>query len=394
MEESDEIQQANEVFFALRKSPTRAKCDEIALSMLQGVSVRCVDTPGTMSYTVIVTNAYGRQDVVSFRDEGSGLYAKAIPLARAIYNELVPEPKCHDIVPGSGPPLFIYTMPYMRGVAASKVLCTQADMTPEDEAKHTRYVRDLARYVAIEWLAKHGGLIPMSRLTLLLLRHRYFGRGWNLAMTHDCSQSKRKLRQTRKVLRIRVRKLLNKKRYPNSVPRATADQLEAHVERLFDGYEQVVTHGDLVPNNILVDEETFAITGIVDWSLATVHPFGMDLYAMFLAMGYADESGWHYYTCRPRLQSAFWEEFFMVTEVQPSARQAFLRKVEAAAALGAALRFAFQRNTDGSASPNEEKSVYLKGWYGEFYGIEQVNDGSQGAREGLIERSLRKLLGG
>ena len=147
MEASDEIKQTIEVFFAKRKFPTRETCDQIALAMSQGVSVRCVDTPGMKSYTVVVTTANGEKEIVSFRDEGSGLYSSAIPLAREIHNGLVPKPQCHDIVRDSDPPLLIYTMPYIPGVAASKVLCSQTDMAPEDEAKHIHYVQHLARYL-------------------------------------------------------------------------------------------------------------------------------------------------------------------------------------------------------------------------------------------------------
>lgn len=186
----------------------------------------------------------------------------------------------------------------------------------------------------------------------------------------------------------RVHKLLNKRKYPNPVPRAMVKQLESHINQLFGGYRLVVIHGDLVPNNILVDPETFAITGIIDWSHAAVHPFGMDMYAMFLALGYVDETGWHYYNCRARLQEAFWAELFTVSGIHPSARQSVLQKLESAGALGAALRFAFRPNADGSASPVNEQSVYLKGWYPDFYEMGADEPGN------FVRRGIRRLLRG
>ena len=147
--------------------------------------------------------------------------------------------------------------------------------------------------------------------------------------------------------------------------------LEAHAEKRFEGHRRAVTHGDLIPNNILVDESTFAITGIVDWSHAVVWPFGFDMYAVFLALGYVDDTGWHYYKCRARLQECFWNEFFTVTAIEESARQAVLQEIEIAAAIGAILRFAYRYNSDGTASPVEGKSVYLSCWYADFYENDQ-----------------------
>jgi aminoglycoside phosphotransferase (APT) family kinase protein len=63
-------------------------------------------------------------------------------------------------------------------------------------------------------------------------------------------------------------------------------------------YPQVLTHGDFSVTNILVDENKFEITGIVDWSLAAVMPFGMDLDILFLPTGFMTQDGWHDYACK------------------------------------------------------------------------------------------------
>ncbi|KAF4471610.1 kinase-like domain [Fusarium albosuccineum] len=48
---------------------------------------------------------------------------------------------------------------------------------------------------------------------------------------------------------------------------------------------QVLMHGDLSITNILVDEDEYEITGIIDWSRPTIMPFGMDLDILFLTTG-------------------------------------------------------------------------------------------------------------
>ena len=132
-------------------------------------------------------------------------------------------------------------------------------------------------------------------------------------------------------------------------------------------YPQVLTHGDLSRTNILVDENTFEITGIVDWSLAAVLPFGMELDCLFLMMGYMNLSGWHNYACRPHLQIAFWNEFWTVSGIEDTTRQMEVRTMaESAARIGAVLRYAFQRNADGSSSEvvltSDRTSNYLDAW--------------------------------
>lgn len=101
----------------------------------------------------------------------------------------------------------------------------------------------------------------------------------------------------------------------------------------------------------MVDKDTYEITGIVDWSLAAILPFGMDLDCLFLTTGYMSHNGWHDYACSPRLREAFSTEFWSATGVRDAARRAQVRDTaERAAAIGAILRYAFQRNADGSSS--------------------------------------------
>lgn len=46
---------------------------------------------------------------------------------------------------GSDPPLNIYTMPLLPGVACLETLSCQADMGHDEEAKHIRFIKHLAR---------------------------------------------------------------------------------------------------------------------------------------------------------------------------------------------------------------------------------------------------------
>lgn len=133
-------------------------------------------------------------------------------------------------------------------------------------------------------------------------------------------------------------------------------------------YPQVLTHGDLSRTNILLDEDTYEITGIIDWSLAAILPFGMDLDTLFLTTGYMDLEGWHDYGCHTRLREAFWSEFWSAAGISDHAQRGQIRDMaEQAAKISAVLRYAFRRNPDGSPSealaPSGSSTwKYLKAW--------------------------------
>lgn len=145
-------------------------------------------------------------------------------------------------------------------------------------------------------------------------------------------------------------------------------ELEHSLPILFrQGYPQVLTHGDLSTTNILVHEDTYEITGIVDWSLAALLPFGMELDCLFLKTGYMDRNGWHDYACCSQLREAFWLEFWSASGIEDSARRNVRSMAEQAAPIGATLRYAFRRNANGSPSEalaSEEALAwsYLRAW--------------------------------
>ena len=68
-----------------------------------------------MSYTVVCTENPGLSKIVSFREPEAMLDEKTVKLAKEIHGDLVPEITYHGNVDGADPPLFIYSMPYLRG---------------------------------------------------------------------------------------------------------------------------------------------------------------------------------------------------------------------------------------------------------------------------------------
>ncbi|KPM40868.1 hypothetical protein AK830_g5720 [Neonectria ditissima] len=346
MAEDSWAEQAVDRFFATRARPTRSQCDQLALSVSGASIIRPVEVPGSLSYTVICTKTQGHKQrddervVVSFRQSESGLNSNSVELARAIHGCLVPKATNHGETRSSDPPLSIYTMPLLPGVACLEALGYEASMDDDEEAKHVCFITHLAKYFARCWSVTQS-LKPQA------LAENQAGVSRRLA-TLMASPSP-------------------------AVPISTLSELQATLPQLFaTDYPQVLTHGDLSKTNILVDPESLEVTGIVDWSLAAVKPFGMELDCLFLMTGCMDLAGWHDSDCQPRLLKTFWAEFWTEAGIEEdgSGRRDNVRAMaEVAAKIGALLRYGFSRNADGS--PSEELSTsknmlkMLKAWFGD-----------------------------
>ncbi|KAJ4323826.1 hypothetical protein N0V84_004172 [Fusarium piperis] len=341
MAQSSWAQQATDRFFTGRNSPSQMQCDEIAQSVSGASTVSPVDSPGSMSYTVICSGRPGLQQdlIVSFREPEAMLDEQVVKLAKEIHGELMPESTFHGSVEGSDPPLSIYSMPYLRGSSCVEVLAFQVEMDPDEEAKHQVFVKHLAQYFARCWASPR----PIDRQT-----------------------------QAEKQEGIRKR-LTRLAKEPSSsiLPNSVLTKLIESLPSLFSqDCPTVLTHGDFSVTNILVDENNFEITGIVDWSLAAVMPFGMDLDILFLTTGFMTKDGWHDYACKLLLQDTFWEEFWAVSGIEGAEQQSRTRDLaEAAGQIGAILRLAFRRNADGSPSEevlmSESRMKQLRAWFGE-----------------------------
>ncbi|CRK29160.1 hypothetical protein BN1723_014248 [Verticillium longisporum] len=344
MAEKPWAEQAIDQFFVARKSPTRTQCDKLALLITNGSAVHSVPVPGSLSYTVVCTKTQGQEQqdgeaiVVSFRESESGLDEGIAELARMVHGCLVPQSVSHGIANGSDPPIAIYTMPLLPGVTCLEALSYQADMDSDEEAKHICFITHLARYFARCWSA------PQPMESRIRAEHQAL-----------ISQRLARLMASPSVI----------------VPISMLSELQTVLPLLFSSeYPQVLTHGDFSKTNVLVNPNTYEVTGIVDWSLATVQPFGIDLDCLYLMTGCMNLTGWHYFTCRPRLLETFWAEFWTSSGIMNNSgvnRENVRAMVDAAAKIGAVLRYAFDRNANGS--PSEELSTsndmsrMLKAWF-------------------------------
>jgi hypothetical protein len=82
-------------------------------------------------------------------------------------------------------------------------------------------------------------------------------------------------------------------------------------------YPLVLSRGGLCEMNILVDERTGHITGVIDWEDARILPFGFSLWGLENVLGYMDSEGWHYCDSREHLIGLFWRTFDCQVESIP-----------------------------------------------------------------------------
>ncbi|KAK7966300.1 uncharacterized protein PG986_000577 [Apiospora aurea] len=326
-------------FFAMRPKPSQKELDGYAASLVPGSTIHPVGMQGSLSYTVVAVRS-GRKIIVSFRMPGSKLGGRIEKAVQNVHGKLVPVATFRGTVSSQTAyyePLKVYSMPCLEGKPYLEAVYFGPQERRHDIIKHTVFIKDLAKY---------------------------FARCWTQPQAVDLRQ----LETKRKSISQKLSLLEDARGY--EFLRNTLTQLRGPqgIVCLYSGsWLQVVTHGDLSQTNILVDPETLSITGLVDWSLATVAPFGLELSALRRMSGSMFSDGWTDQPFRPQTEAAFWAEFWRCTGIEDTNERESVRKMaELGCKLGVILRYAFC-NTLGGVALNQvvpRPAQYLRSWLG------------------------------
>ncbi|KAK8855419.1 aminoglycoside phosphotransferase protein [Apiospora arundinis] len=320
--------------------PTQKTLDDHAKAILGGTSVRPVELQGSLSYTVVVTT----EKIVSFRVSEQGLGGELDRLAAEIHGDLAPEATNYGMIGNgeeeakdAGQSLHVVSMPYLPGKA----------------------------YYEVNWnmpLEDKGALKRQLNFNIHLAR--YFARVWK----NPQPVAESELQAQRVFLLGKLAILKQKPQFDYLKPHLDELEGEGGIEYLFSqNYPQTLAHDDLSPTNVLVDEETFAIQGIIDWSLAKVAPFGWDYFAVRKFNGIAGNENWTDYSDRPLLDKSFWEEFFGLTEISDAKKQAKLKHdAILATKLATIMHYCFCKTLSGTPVDfvHPEPPCYVDGWLG------------------------------
>ncbi|KAF1347710.1 hypothetical protein BDV97DRAFT_355835 [Delphinella strobiligena] len=160
--------------------------------------------------------------------------------------------------------LLVYEMDLLPGIAYEGILPRHAELDGAEERRLRRLLDGLARFFRQTW---SSGTLPDWLMAPARVQGRVGGtipwRLWKVANELPTTFG----------LRDQAKKA----------------QEEVKAGGLKD-LPKCLSHGDLLPSNLLVDAETGRLTGVVDWAEAEVLPFGMPLYGIERLLGWIQNS--------------------------------------------------------------------------------------------------------
>ncbi|KAK2747501.1 hypothetical protein FQN57_001993 [Myotisia sp. PD_48] len=246
-------------FFEDHAPIKRQQCDSFAINLL-GKPLTPVPIQGQFSYTLL---AGPKSMVIQFRSAKSPLDHEITTLSKNVHGNLVAKTEAHRGMGDNS--LFIYVIERLPGVP---YITLRFNLE-----RQMNTVLGLARFFAAAWVKPQ----PQSEI---LLRNKY-----------DL-----KLQELSNVMPS----------YLTSVIASVQSQLDL----LFSSnFRWALCHGDLNEMNLLVDEDTGNLTGVVDWAEASIQPFGISLWGLETLLGFSDQNGFHYYSSSMDLENAFWTAF-------------------------------------------------------------------------------------
>ncbi|KAI1454090.1 hypothetical protein F4805DRAFT_337351 [Annulohypoxylon moriforme] len=302
-------------------SSSRIQCDEIARQRYGG-EIRPVNIQGVTSYTVIAGPSDNK--IIQFREQTALLDMGMLALAKDIHKDVVAS--CCElgwVGNPNGSQLAIYEMDRLPG---ENYITIRSSLT-HDQRLNT--VHSLASFFAQSWKRDMQGdsnLVDMPTISA------------------ECHARFEYLAGTLP------------ERFQPSIA-----ETQAALPTLLNGcYPVVLTHSDLNEMNILVDPDSGKITGVVDWTGASIQPFGFTLYALENALGSMGPKGWKWFDDMNDLRNAFWTAFREQTGL--SEPQTTLIKLAEKAGILIRYGIAYDSGFSGMIGvrdPNDEDFRYL-----------------------------------
>lgn len=323
---------------------TRSRCWDLVQRIFPDGDIEESQPQGYCSYTLCV----GRDTIVQFRPTVHKLDTRVAAAAEHIYGSLAPRTKLLEVVQLREPhepedvgghshqqpvdeaiviedgcymshtSLHVYSLARIPGLSLAELRASWTQSwLPAAELQRQRedVISEFARFIAIGWKSAR----PASDPAVSSLRGRVGGSiRWRL---HEMRAH---------------------------LPQRFQPTVRDILERLDDieCLPWVLTHGDVVPANMMVRRPQgasageIALSGFLDWAEAEYLPFGVGIYGLEALLGEpACDGRFSYYSKAGELREYFWQR--LETEV-PELRlragsEGFRKNVEAAHALGVLL---------------------------------------------------------
>lgn len=251
----------------------------------------CTITPvngqGGCSYTVVVV-VRGRHDkavdvdvVVQFRFIKHAILRAIAQDVRRSFGDLVPDPVWfEEFETRGGVKLQACAMTVVKGRAFGDLQPCERRLWKSDYTRLRGLMLDMACFFATGWRAAVKEPYNPARVDGKV----------------GCS--------------IRQRLVLLESGLPTFWLRARARMTRhAFDSGLLDCLPIALNHGDLLPTNIMVEHQSWRLTGLVDWAEAEYLPFGMTLYGLEHLLGFMgnDHQRFVYYEQANELRNVFWQ---------------------------------------------------------------------------------------
>ena len=265
------------------------------------------------------TNILGvaRQLVVQLRPSHHALDLDIAWAASEAYTWLAPNTTAVSIhLPGG---LLMYEMNKLEGMPVSRLQFRDRSVGNRTQKQQEFLIISFARVIAKSWpkatSPKRRDSVIASKLSL----------GDEQSLLSQCTG------KVGSCIAHKLERLTEKlpDKWLREKAQSTRDRLH-----MVEQWPIVLTHGDLIPSNILVDEETWQITGLVDWAEAEFLPFGICLYGLDHLLGFLESCSsepcgptFVYYDNALQLRELFWTHIFkLVPELETREEEVHLMR--------------------------------------------------------------------
>ncbi|KAK3298466.1 uncharacterized protein B0H64DRAFT_75799 [Chaetomium fimeti] len=264
--------------FFSKTAVTRGTCDGLAKDLVGGDQAVPVAVQGACSYTVYAGQGLGY--VVQFRLKSLELKGETAALARRIFGTLAPEVSFRrqlgeDSEAAGQEPLLVYVMTRIRGMSRLDFILAHGfpENSPENMARRKNLIQDVARFFAIAWKAPQA------------VEQDY--------LDHMAETFEKELQILLVALPDRFHPII----------RATLAALPS-----ICSLPTVLLHKDFGDCNIMVEDETCRLVGVIDWAEAEIGPFGTNLHSLQDLMSKLHlKNGWIRYEDYDDLVGTFWK---------------------------------------------------------------------------------------
>lgn len=281
---------------------TQNHCWLLVQRLFPNTEVEEVHPQGYCSYTLLV----GHDRIIQFRPAAHKLRLTVAEAAENVYGTLAPRTQLLTIFK---PPRILLSKDCQHDVHDS----TSVDegVVMEDDQDQFDVI-SLRRIRGISLAELRASSVSSRQNLYSVVRHfaRFIATGWNHAHRASGPRASSISGRIGRSLAWRLEQMCA------SLPPRFAPFLSKTRSQLdkITSLPWVLTHGDIVPANIMVEPSQdksgeLVLTGILDWAEAEYLPFGVGLYGLEEILGETDSSGqFTYYSDENELRTLFWAQ--------------------------------------------------------------------------------------